>query len=140
MSISNQITAAFELPFTPWRNYFDVRFEGVIRQLKTDLIITLAGCAVRHSVCTFFARYFDLSFGDYRPGEGSAQKVNTLVYRVCLDRSPDVVANELFAQIFYVKFGGSCSERLRLEAVHFFTLPDVSAIANDFAAVLVRSE
>src|SRR2546430_5856634 len=92
--------ARAQLPFPPWRNHRHVGLERVVAQLETYLVIALAGCAVRNGIGPDLFRDLDLPLGDERPRDRGAEEILALVERVGPKHGKDVLAHELFAQIF----------------------------------------
>ena len=135
LGVSNQIGAALEFPFAPWRYHFDVRLQRVVSQLKPDLIVAFAGRSMCDCIRVFAARNFDLTFSNNRPRQRSPHQINAFVDRVCFHRGPNVIAHKLFAQVLNVEFRCASGFRLFVEPVHLCALANVSAVTNDFAFV-----
>src|SRR4029077_21137675 len=112
----DQIAAPGEFPLAPRRNYFDVRLQGVVGEFKSHLIVSLAGRAMCNSVRAFTTRNFNLAFGNYRTGEGSAEQVNPFVKCVSLNGRPDIFFDELFAQIVDLGFATARGQGLLVES------------------------
>jgi len=64
----------------------DARLERIVAELEANLIVAFAGCTVTDCVGAGFARNFDLSFGDQRARDRSAEQVFAFVDRVRADR------------------------------------------------------
>lgn len=62
-----QLLAAAERPFPPRGDHPDVGFQRVIAELEADLVVALAGGAVRDRIRTDGAGDLDLALGDQRP-------------------------------------------------------------------------
>ena len=62
---------------TPWGNDFDVRFESIVGQFETDLIVALAA---------FFFGDFDLATGNYGAGERSSEEIYTLLLAIVFSK------------------------------------------------------
>ena len=61
-AICDQIGAALEFPIPPRRDDLDVGLQGVVGQLKPNLIVAFSRCAVGDGVGTFLLGDLDLSF------------------------------------------------------------------------------
>ena len=71
---------------TPWGNDFDVRFESIVGQFETDLIVALAGTAVGDGLAAFFFGDFDLATGNYGAGERSSEEIYTLLLAIVFSK------------------------------------------------------
>jgi len=74
--------------------------------------------------------------GDQRAGERRAQQVNALVNGPGLHGREHEIGQEFLAQIADVELAGAGLERLFLEPVQFFLLPQVRGEANHLAMVI----
>lgn len=85
LCIGQKTGSAVEVPFAPGCNDLDVWLEGIVAQLKADLIVSLAGGAMRDGIGAHLACDFDLALGDERASDAGAQQVHALVERICPD-------------------------------------------------------
>ncbi len=94
-----QLLAALEGPLPPGRHDPDRRVQRIIGQLEADLVVALAGRAVRHRVGADLLGDLDLLLGDQRAGDRGAEQVDALVERVRPEHREHVVADEFLAQV-----------------------------------------
>ena len=94
------IFARIDFPFAPRRDDLKVGCERFGGQLKTDLVVALAGAAVGQRVRADFPGDLDLPLRKERAGERRAQQIFVLVDGSGTERGPDVAGDELLAQIF----------------------------------------
>ena len=137
LGIGDEIRAPAEFPFAPRRDHFDVRLQGIISEFESHLIVTLARGPMSNCVRALFSRDLDLSFGDHRARQRRAHQVHPFIDRVRFYRRPDVIAHELFAQIFDIKLRTAGGFRFLFQTIHLCTLANIGAVANDFALILV---
>ena len=107
----------------------------VIAEFEADLVVALAGGAVRYRVGARFARDFDLALGDQRPCDRRSEQVLAFVDRVGAEHREDKVAHELLAQIVDVYLSDAGGGRLGASRRELLTLTDVGGEGNDFATV-----
>ena len=69
----------------------DVWSQGGECEFKSDLIIPFSRGTMAEEAGLFLFRYFHLSFGDERAGDGSTQKVGTFIDRISSKHGEDVV-------------------------------------------------
>ena len=129
--------ARAQVPFPPRGDHGDVRLQRVVGELEADLVVALAGRAVRHGVGANLLRDLDLFFGDQRPRDRGAEQILPLVKRVRPEHRKDVVAHELFAQILDEDILRLDAEKQRLLARgrELFALAEVGGEGDDLAAV-----
>src|SRR4051794_30017516 len=97
--IVDGIFARDDVPLAPRRDDGQLRRERLIRELETDLIVALAGAAVRERVAAGGERDLDLLARDQRARGGRAEEVVLLVNRAGLEHGKEEVARELFLRI-----------------------------------------
>ena len=69
----------------PGSNDFDLGLEGIEAQLEANLVVALAGTAVRDVGAGFFLGHGNLGAGDDWPRKGGAEEVGAFVDGVALD-------------------------------------------------------
>ena len=135
LGVSDELFAALQIPFAPWRDNFNVRITSIITKLKAHLIIPLTSGAMAHGISTCLRRNFDLPFGNQRPRYGCAQQINTLIQRVGAEHGEDIIADEFLTQVLNINF---------LNAQHFgllpcwfelFALPQIGSKGHHFALI-----
>ena len=65
----------------PWGYDLNVRFQCIVCQFKSDLVIALACAAMGDGLAAFFLRNLDLATGNDRTRKGSSKKIDTLNMR-----------------------------------------------------------
>jgi hypothetical protein len=133
--VGEQSLARREVPLAPRRDDLDARLEGVVAQLETDLVVALAGRAVRHGVGTGLARDLDLALGDQRARDRRAEEVLALVDRVGAEHRKHEIAHELLAQIVDVDLLDASRLRLGAGGLELLALTDVGGEGHDLAAI-----
>ena len=93
------VFARDDVPLAPRRDDVQLRRERLIGELEADLIVALAGAAVRERVAAGGERDLDLLAGDERPRGRRAEEVVLLVDRSGLQDGEEVVARELFLRV-----------------------------------------
>ena len=95
----DQPRARGEVPFAPRCDHRHVGLERVIGQLEANLVVALAGRAVRHRIGADLLGDLDLLLGDQRARDRRAEQILSLVDRVGAEHRKHVVADELLAQV-----------------------------------------
>ena len=90
---------AAKLFHPPRRDQLDRRIQGLGRQLKTALVVALAGRSVGIGVGPDLASDLQADFRDQRPGDRRAQQVDALVLGLPLQHGKGKVAAQLFAGV-----------------------------------------
>ncbi len=120
----------------PRREDRQVRRQRHVGQLEPDLVVALAGGAVGDGVGAVRPRHLDLVLGDERPRDARAQQVLALVHRPGLEHRPEVIGDELLAQVLDEDLAGAAPAGLLDDAVEFAgALPQVGHERHDLAAV-----
>src|SRR5690606_10633277 len=119
--IGHQGFTGSQIPFTPRRNHFYTRLQGIGTQLETHLVVTFAGGAVGNSIGTGFVGNFNQALGDQRAGNGGAQQVFAFVNGVGAEHREDEIAYEFFAQVFNVNFFNAHGFGFGAGRLDFFT-------------------
>ena len=99
LGVVQQPGARRQIPFAPRRDDLDVGRQRVIAQFEADLVVALAGRAMRHRVGPDGPRDLDLALGDQWPGDRGAEQIGALVERVGAEHREDEIADEFLAQI-----------------------------------------
>ena len=130
-----QLGTAGQVPFAPGSDHLHVRLQRVIAELEADLVVALAGRAVRHRVGAHLLGDLDLALGDQRPGDGGAEQVLALVQRVGAEHREDEVAHEGLAQIVNEDLLDPEHLGLAPRGFELLALPEVGGEGDDLAAV-----
>ncbi len=131
-----QMRAALECPVAPWSDDLDVRVQRISGKLKANLIVTLAGCAVRNSVGAGLLGDFNEVLGDQRAGNRCAEQVDAFINGIGAEHRKDEIAHEFFAHVLNEDF---------FDAQHFsflacwfklFALAKIGGKGDDFCVKL----
>src|SRR5690606_3322541 len=120
-----KVSTRLECPVTPRRNHLDVGIERIGGKLKTDLVITLAGCAMSHSVSAGLFGDLNEALGDQWTGDGRSQKVGALVKRVGAEHGEHEIADKFLAQIIDIDLADAKHLGLLACRLEFFTLAKI---------------
>src|SRR5262249_34506766 len=134
--VSDGVFARIDVPLAPGSDDLQVRSNGLVGQLKADLIVAFAGAAVGKAVGPELQSQFRLALAQDRPRHRSAQQIGVLVYRSGPQRWPDVVADKFLAQVFDIGGRSAGSQRFLAGRFEIFLLADVANHGDHFAAVV----
>jgi hypothetical protein len=104
-------------------------------ELEADLVVSLAGGAVRDGVSACLLHGAHHPFDDARARERGAEQVLALVDGVGADGGEDVIADERLAEVGLHVVGGAASERFLLERLELRALAEIGAPGDDLTAV-----
>src|SRR5207237_2680947 len=110
--------------------------ERLISELETDLIVALAGAAVRDGIASRGERDLDLLARDERPRGRRAEEVVLLVNRAGVQDRKEIVGRELRLRIDEMEIARAGAIRLFGETGSLFGLADVDRDRDDVAAVV----
>src|SRR4051812_24043371 len=130
------VFARDDVPLAPRCDDIQLRRERLIRELEANLVVALAGAAVRERVTSGRERDLDLLARDQRTRGGRAEEVVLLVNRAGFENGKEEVARELFLRIDEMEVARASAIRLLRESRGFFGLADVDSHGDDFAAVV----
>ena len=136
LGVVDLFVTALDVPLTPGSNDGHIRAQGLESQLKTHLIVALAGAAVADGICAFLDGDIGQSLGDAGACKAGAQQV-VLVLCTELQGGEDVVLHKVLLQIQNVQLGSAGSLGLFLQAVQLGALAHVTGNGDDFAVVVV---
>ena len=135
--VLDAVFARDQIPFAPRGDHGQLGRQSLIGQLEADLIVALAGAAVRERVASGGKRGFHLAFGEQRPRDRRPEQILVLIDAARADQLPQIVADELFAHVGDFHFGSSGLARFRFEAGQLIAaLTDIAAHGDDFATVV----
>ena len=106
--------------------------------VEADLVVALAGAAVRDGRRLLDLGDLDELLRDERAAERRRQRVAVLVERVGLQRRQDVVARELLAHVEHVRADGAGRQRAVADVLELLALSEVHRDGDDLGAVLLR--
>ena len=136
--VVDRVFAAADVPLAPRRDDGKLGRERREGHLEANLIVALAGAAVRERVGADAMRDLDLTLGDERARHRGAEQVLPIVDGAGAQRGEDEVAHELFAQILDVALLGAGGEGLLAHAAQLVgTLSDVGRDADDARVVVL---
>ena len=127
---------ALDIPLTPRSNDGHVGAESLQGQLKTDLIVALAGAAVADGIGTFLDGDVGQSLGDAGTCEAGAQQI-ILILCAEFQGGEDVVLHEVLLQVEDIQLGCAGRFGLLFEAVQLGALPHITGNGDDFAVVVI---
>ena len=133
----DQPRARGQIPFAPGRDHGHVRLERVIGQLEADLVVALAGCAMRNRVGADFLGDLDLLLGDQRARDRGAEQILPLIDRVGAKHREHVIAHEFLAQILDEDVLRLDAEQHRLLArgLELLALAEIGGEGHHLAAI-----
>jgi hypothetical protein len=99
VGVGQELLAREEIPLAPRRDDLHVRHQRVRAELEADLVVALAGRAVRDGVGTDLLRDLDHVLRDQRPRDRGAEQVLALVHGVGAEHREHEVADELLAEV-----------------------------------------
>ena len=135
--VLDSVLARNDVPLAPRSDHRQMRSQRLIGQLKSHLIVALAGAAVRQRVAAGFQCDFHLAFGQQGPGDGGPQQILMFVLAAGADHLPQILGDKLFAHVRDVAFLGAGRLGFLLETGQLVAaLADVTAHGDDFAAVV----
>ena len=137
--VGQQLLATQQVPFTPRCDDLDAGLQRIGTQLETHLVVTLAGGAVRNSICTGLVDDVDQALGDQRARDGSAEQVFAFVHGVGAEHWKHEIAHEFFAQVVDEDVFRLDTELQCLLAcgLQFFTLAEIGGESDNFAFISI---
>ena len=136
LSVVDLLVTALDAPLTPRGDDGHIGGQGLEGQLKTNLVVALAGAAVADGVGVLLLGDLRQGGGDAGTRMGGAQQV-ILILGVSLQAGPDVVFDVVLLEIQDVQLGSAGLEGLLFQAVQLGALADVTGDSDDFAVVVV---
>ena len=134
---SMQLGAAGEVPFPPRRDDLDVGLERIIAQLKTHLVVALAGGAMADRIGADLLGDLDLLLGDQGPRDRGAEQIDALIHRIGAEHREDIVADEFLAHILDEDVFRLDAQGLRLLArrLDLFALAQIGGEGDHLRAI-----
>ena len=136
LGVVDLLVTALDVPLTPRSDDRHIGAEGLQGQLKTHLIVALAGAAVADGVCALLDGDVRQRLGDAGTCEAGAQQV---VFVLCakLQGGEDVVLDKVLLQVEDVQLGGAGLLGFLLQTVQLGALTDIAGDGDDLAVVVV---
>ena len=135
--IGNLILAALELPNAPGSNDGHFGSEGLDAELKADLIVALAGAAVRDGISALGQRDLRDALRNQRAGKSRAEQVLVFVDGAGLERGEDIVIHKLIGEILDVELRGAGLDGLFLQTFQLALLADIGRDGDYLAVTIV---
>ena len=136
LGVVDLLVTALDIPLTPRSNDGHIGAQGLEGQLKTHLIIALAGAAVADGVCAFLDGDIRQSLGDAGTCKAGAQQV-VLVLCAELQGGEDVVLHKVLLQVQHIQLGCAGSLGLFFQTIQLRALTHVTGDSDDLAVVVV---
>ena len=136
LGVVDLFVTALDIPLAPRSDDGHIRAEGLEGQLKTHLIVALAGAAVADGICALLDGDICQRLGDARTCKAGAQQV-VLVLSAKLQGGEDVVLHKILLQVQHIQLGSAGSLGLFFQTVQLGALSHITGNSNDFAVVIV---
>ena len=136
LGVVDLLVTALDVPLTPRSDDGHIRAQGLEGQLKTHLIVALAGAAVADGICTLLDGDISQCLGDARTCKAGAQQV-VLVLSAELQGGEDVVLHKVLLQVQHIQLGCAGSLGLFFQTVQLGALTHVTGNSDDLAVVVV---
>ncbi len=129
-----QMRAALERPVAPWGDDFDVRVQRIGRKLEANLVVALAGRAVRDGVGAGLFGDFDQVLGDQRAGNRGAEQIDAFIDGIGAEHRENEIAHEFFAHVLDEDFLDAQHFRFLAGWLKFFALTEIGSEGHNFRA------
>ena len=136
LGVSDLLLTRLDVPLTPRGDDRHIGREVLDGQLKTHLIVALAGAAVGDGVRALLLGNLDEALGDARARMARAEQV-LLVHGASLHGRDDVIVDVFVRQVEHVELRRAGLDGLFLQTVELVGLTDVAGHGDDFAVVVV---
>ena len=136
LSVVDLFVTALDVPLTPRSNDGHIGAQGLQGQLKTHLVVALAGAAVADGVRAFLDGDVGQSLGDAGTCKAGAQQV-ILVLGAELQGGEDVVLHKVLLQVQHIQLGSAGRLGLLFQTVQLGALAHITGNGDDLAVVVV---
>ena len=136
LGIVDLLIAALDVPLTPRSDDLQIGCKVHDGQLKSHLIVALAGATVADGIRTFGAGNLHDTFCQDGAGKAGAQQI-TLIVGTCLHGGDDVILHELVGQVLNIQLGSAACLCTLFQPFQFTLLAHIAAYCNDLAVVVV---
>ena len=130
----DQVGARLERPVAPGRDDLDVGVQRIGGKLEADLVVALAGCAMRDRVGAGFAGDVDQMLGDQRPGDRGAEQIGALIDGIGAEHRKHEVADEFLAHVDDADVLDAHHLGLAARRLEFAALAEIGGEGDDFGA------
>ncbi len=127
-----QMCAALERPVAPGRDDLDVGVQRIGRKLETDLVVALAGRAMRDGIGTGLGGNLDQVLGNQRAGNRRAEQVDAFIDRIGTEHREDEIAHEFFTHVLDENLLDAQHLGLLARRLQFFALAEIGREGHDF--------
>ncbi len=136
LCVVDLLLAALDAPLAPGRDNGHLRGQPLDGQLKTDLIVALAGTTVGNGVRALFLSDFHQMLGDNGAGKGGTQQV---IFILCAHHhgGDDDVVHHLVHHILNIQLGRAGLDGLFLQALQLVALAHVGGHCNDLRIIVI---
>ena len=136
LGVVDLLVTGLDLPLSPRRDDRHIRREALDGQLKPDLIVALAGRAVRDGVGALGQRDFGQLLADNGPRKRGAEQI-LFVFCVHHDGRDDNLVAHLVGEIGDNQLARAGLDGLFLETVQLVALTDISRDGDDLGIVIM---
>ena len=136
LGVVDLLVSGLDVPLAPRCDDLHLRREALDGQLEADLVVALAGRAVRDGIRALGNGDLRQLLADDRSCKGSAQQVG-LVLGIHLHGRDDHVVDHLVDQIGHDQLACAGLERLLLEALQLIGLTDIAGHRDDLGIVVI---
>ncbi len=133
----SDLLIAAHLPFADGGDDFQIRRQRLEGDVEADLIVALAGAAVRDGDGVVFAGGIDHQLGDERPAQRRGQRIFALVERAGHQGGKDETIDEQIAGIQSHGIHGSGSQRFLADAFDVLALAEIDREGDHIEVVLL---
>ncbi len=127
-----QVRTALERPVAPGGDDLDVGVQRIGRKLETDLVVALAGGAMRDGVGAGPGGDLDEVLGDQRAGDRRAEQVDAFIDSIGTEHREDEIAHEFLAHVLDEDLLDAEHLGLLARRLQLFALAEVGRERHDF--------
>jgi len=135
--VVDRVLARDDVPLAPRRDDAELGRERLVSELEADLVVPLAGAAVREAVAAGGESDLDLLARDERPCRRSSEQVVVLVHGSRAQDGKEILRSELLDRVDEIELLRAGLVRLLFEMRRLFRLAYVDRDRDDFAAVVL---
>ena len=137
LAVGHQGFPGGQIPLPPGGDHLDTGLQCVGAELEPHLVIALAGGAVGDGVGAGLVGDLDQALGDQGAGDGSAQQVLALVYRVGAEHGEYEVPDKFLAQVVDIDFLDTHGLRFGASGLNLLALADIGGKGDNLALVVI---
>src|SRR4051812_48571755 len=125
---------AGDVPLPLRSDDLEIGGEALHREVEADLIVALAGGAVRDGGRSVLAGRRDQVPRDEGPGERRRERIDALIERICLQRGEAEVACELVLRVHHLAGDGAGLAGAHCQVLLVLRLADIGVTSDDVVA------